>query len=699
MIIDTKEASVESSFTPQSTTNMSISAEGVAHLMTLLTNLYKDFELAVIREYFANALDSHIESGQTRPIEISLPSPYNPVYIVQDFGLGMSVSDIENIYAQYGASTKRHSNDVVGAYGLGCKSALTMATQFTLTAIKDGVKASVLIAKTESGINTVNIINTAETDEDNGVTVTIPVSDRYSFNNKAHGFFKFIDPSLVLVDGQPPKSVFDRAKELTNPDDPDFTAYLNVTSLTPSYVLMGTIPYLLSREEISESIERVSPGLDSTQFSSGVYFKVGIGEMDLVPSREGLRFTDKTKDRIDRLVKSFTDALRITAQQELDEQTDRAEVITVHKMWSDRGIKDLLWNGETPLSRIKIGPFNRVDRDLYGNSEHVEGVFIPTTEPAIIVTGETSYKRMRAYLAPYMRATDIDEARFIFTNEVIDSPWILENSNFQFTTDESILEIAREYRKKEREERKANPSLVPAKEKLAYPVLDVDEAKIEWIDYDEIPSDIAYLALEDCKASKVHESVLSPLNSHRAINKGHTETLLEHVKAISDADKVVLVTGTRSAKALTARVPGLRNLLDDMVKASKSVHRVLPKSVQRHVFARQHYSFSSIHYRKAFDDLDMRVSDKVLRDLLIPDQKSKKLAGQVLQYNKSVDYFGFKAADAQPVEPVRVSGFKEDVEYALTTYPLLHRATPYNSDEAQHLVFYANAVHRESKKS
>jgi hypothetical protein len=135
-----------------------------------------------------------------------------------------------------------------------------------------------------------------------------------------------------------------------------------------------------------------------------------------------------------------------------------------------------------------------------------------------------------------------------------------------------------------------------------------------------------------------------------------------------------------------------------MVNTSKSVHRALPKSVQRHVFARQHFAFSSIHYRKAFDDLDMRVSDKVLRDLLIPDQKSKELAGQVLQYNKSVEYFGFWVGNAQPVEPVKVSGFKDDVDYALKTYPLLHRASPYSPGEAEHLVHYVNAVHRASKK-
>ena len=131
MKIDIKEADVESNITFGEAIEMGISQDGIQHLMSTLTNLYNDPQLAVIREYYTNGLDSHVEAGQTKPVDVYLPTRDNPMYVVRDYGIGMSVDDIKTIYSKYGASTKRGTNTQVGAYGLGCKSALTDAEQFT----------------------------------------------------------------------------------------------------------------------------------------------------------------------------------------------------------------------------------------------------------------------------------------------------------------------------------------------------------------------------------------------------------------------------------------------------------------------------------------------------------------------------------------------------------------------------------------
>jgi hypothetical protein len=41
-------------------TAMSIDPSGMAHVMSVLTNLYADAPLAVLREYATNARDSHV---------------------------------------------------------------------------------------------------------------------------------------------------------------------------------------------------------------------------------------------------------------------------------------------------------------------------------------------------------------------------------------------------------------------------------------------------------------------------------------------------------------------------------------------------------------------------------------------------------------------------------------------------------------
>jgi sensor histidine kinase regulating citrate/malate metabolism len=104
---------------------MGIDPAAMAHIMSILTDLYSDPEYAVIREYSTNAFDSHIEAGQTRPIEVTLPTDLAPFLTIRDFGIGLDAEGIESIYSLYGASTKRNTNDQVGMLGLGCKSALT----------------------------------------------------------------------------------------------------------------------------------------------------------------------------------------------------------------------------------------------------------------------------------------------------------------------------------------------------------------------------------------------------------------------------------------------------------------------------------------------------------------------------------------------------------------------------------------------
>lgn len=57
---------------------MSVDTASMAHVLSVLTDLYSDPTLAVIREYSTNALDSHVEAGVKRPIDVSLPNAMTP---------------------------------------------------------------------------------------------------------------------------------------------------------------------------------------------------------------------------------------------------------------------------------------------------------------------------------------------------------------------------------------------------------------------------------------------------------------------------------------------------------------------------------------------------------------------------------------------------------------------------------------------
>ena len=150
-----------------------ISPEARDHLMETLSNLYSDPAMAVIREYYCNGYDSHKQAGVTRPVEITLPTPYSPSFIVRDYGLGMSAQFIDDVFLEYGHSTKNKNNEVIGALGYGGKSGFAVSDQFTVTSYHDGKKITVLFEKTPEGYES-NIVSIVDTEEGNGVIVTIP---------------------------------------------------------------------------------------------------------------------------------------------------------------------------------------------------------------------------------------------------------------------------------------------------------------------------------------------------------------------------------------------------------------------------------------------------------------------------------------------------------------------------------------------
>lgn len=191
----------------------------ISFVLSILTDLYKDPELAVIREYSTNARDAHVETGQTRPIEITLPSALSPYFKVKDYGSGLDKLAIANVYSKYGASTKRDTNEQTGMLGLGSKSALTYQDQFTISAVKDGVKTEVSVSRSEDGGGHMEVVDEYETDEPNGVEIIIEAKRYHDIPSKCAEFFKYWPKGTVLVNGEEPASILDDPKLFKITDD------------------------------------------------------------------------------------------------------------------------------------------------------------------------------------------------------------------------------------------------------------------------------------------------------------------------------------------------------------------------------------------------------------------------------------------------------------------------------------------------
>lgn len=290
---------------------MTIDAEATVHLMGVLTNLYSDPEGAVVREYPTNAMDSHVAAGQTRPIEITLPSALSPFFKVKDYGVGLSVEEIHSIYSQYGRSTKRDSNEAVGMLGLGCKSALAYCQQFTLTAVKDGTRIQVAISREEDGTGSMTVVDTSATDDPNGVEVVIPVKQGSQIAAKAQQFFRFWAKGTVLLNGEEPKPV--TGLKITD-------SLMLAEDLQQPHIVMGNVAYPIN----SAHYDGYSVGHG---YGRALVKTVPIGAVNFTPAREELMYTDKTKRVIAEMKAEYADNIVRVVEEFIEKQDTPAEAL------------------------------------------------------------------------------------------------------------------------------------------------------------------------------------------------------------------------------------------------------------------------------------------------------------------------------------------------------------------------------------
>lgn len=99
----------------------------------LSDKLYSNKPFAVIRELVCNAIDANVAAGRPwNAFTVSFPDMFglNTMFVVDDQGPGLSHDDVMKLYTTYFASTKRHTNDFIGGFGLGSKSPFAVADSF-----------------------------------------------------------------------------------------------------------------------------------------------------------------------------------------------------------------------------------------------------------------------------------------------------------------------------------------------------------------------------------------------------------------------------------------------------------------------------------------------------------------------------------------------------------------------------------------
>jgi hypothetical protein len=363
------------------TVKFGIKSSGLHHVLGILRDqLYSDKVGAVIREYSCNAYDAQVEAGcAERPIEVSLPTQLKLEFKVRDFGSALNEDDIQNVYAFYGESTKRNSNDVTGMLGIGSKSAFAYGDNFVINSYIDGTKHIYNAFIDPSQVGQISKIGTQKTTQENGIEIVVPVKyeDVDEFWNKSKDLFKWFKVRPEL------KNATHDYKDYDTMFEGDGWRYLNNPDANRYYsgdaiIVMGNIGYPLDSDKLNMSQSERDEGLG--QFiSDSLVLDMAIGDVEIAASRENLQYTEYTRKNIIKKLREVKDEMTATIEKQFDEsktmfaakQLWGSVFDTTSRLYSLRNVlKDKLeWNGEN----IGDNTINCLDKlNEYGKEQKIE---------------------------------------------------------------------------------------------------------------------------------------------------------------------------------------------------------------------------------------------------------------------------------------------------------------------------------------
>ena len=255
----------------------------------LSSGLYANKVRAIIREYSCNAVDSHVEAGRAdTPFDIHLPNSLEPWFAVRDYGVGLDEQQVRNIFTTYFESTKTATDELIGGLGLGSKSAFSYTDNFTIVAVKGGIKRVFTAFINDQGVPSIAPMGEEASNEPNGVEIRFAVEDGYDFRkfyNEAQHVYKHFK-LRPIVSGGIGEFVF---------IDPEYSdhdiipgVHANERGYGNSYAIMGNIEYPL---DVPSNMDLGDVG---HLLRCGLTIEFAIGELDIQASREGLSYIPET---------------------------------------------------------------------------------------------------------------------------------------------------------------------------------------------------------------------------------------------------------------------------------------------------------------------------------------------------------------------------------------------------------------------
>lgn len=182
----------------QTTYEAKIDKSSAQLVMDMLAKLYSQPHKAVLREYVSNAYDANVEANATKPIEVHLPEQGEKWLSVKDYGRGLDYLGIVSVFANFGTSTKRGSENLIGGFGIGSKSGLAISDAINVSSVCNGVLNKFVLERTPNGIITRFTKENEPTAEESGTTITINLGEKNKTDWDEHLNISMFNPNTIL---------------------------------------------------------------------------------------------------------------------------------------------------------------------------------------------------------------------------------------------------------------------------------------------------------------------------------------------------------------------------------------------------------------------------------------------------------------------------------------------------------------------
>lgn len=314
MIVTKEKASVTGDLTFAKKVEMGFDPAARNMQVRNAIRMYANPRLAALREYTSNARDAHKAAGHTGPVEVTLPTAMHPFLTIVDHGVGLDSTELEG-FGQFGHTTKDGSNDYIGGFGLGSKSGLAVADQFTVISVKDGKKNVVVVGWDESGAPSLGFLDEQSTSEPNGTTIQIPSATGHEDWRgiiEGNTFLGWTPGSIVVNGKEPGKSVHDTTQFkklpggwLTIQERENGRYYWPETV----HALVHGVYYAIPHHKFESR--------DTARILDGSVLEIANGSVDILPSRDDLEWTDVTTREVRRVAKVMTEAIVADYQEQI----------------------------------------------------------------------------------------------------------------------------------------------------------------------------------------------------------------------------------------------------------------------------------------------------------------------------------------------------------------------------------------------